>query len=163
MLASRSIYVPLSAVAAASPLPTPSSGLPLLSGLVLTAGSFETTFIKQQINFTLIQPYRTLIQQYQTLIQQYRTLIQLFQTLIQLYRTLIQQYRTLIQQYRTLIQLYRTLIQLYRTLPKFKTLVKFVYLLAKSPFEATCRQSIAPIAAAARCLVSEMGSSGYSG
>ncbi|MEI6815745.1 MAG: hypothetical protein WCL14_03975 [Bacteroidota bacterium] len=33
----------------------------------------------------------------------------------------------------------------------------------KSHFEATCHQSLAPIVAAARCLVSELGSSGYSG
>ncbi|MEI6817677.1 MAG: hypothetical protein WCL14_13790, partial [Bacteroidota bacterium] len=31
------------------------------------------------------------------------------------------------------------------------------HLLAESYFEATCRQNLAPIVAAARCLVSEMG------
>ncbi|MEI6817515.1 MAG: hypothetical protein WCL14_12970 [Bacteroidota bacterium] len=44
MFTSRPIYVPLSAVAAAFPLPTPSSGLPLLSGLVLTAGCSSNVF-----------------------------------------------------------------------------------------------------------------------
>ncbi len=48
MVSSRPICVPLSAVAAASPFPTPSSGLPLLSGLVLTAGSFEIARNKQK-------------------------------------------------------------------------------------------------------------------
>ncbi len=44
MSASRPIFVPLSAVAAASSFPKQSSGLPLLSGLDLMAGSFEMTF-----------------------------------------------------------------------------------------------------------------------
>ncbi len=42
MVSSRIIFVPLSAVAAASSFPIQSSGLPLLSGLDLMATCFES-------------------------------------------------------------------------------------------------------------------------
>ncbi|MEI6815804.1 MAG: hypothetical protein WCL14_04270 [Bacteroidota bacterium] len=44
MFASRPIYVPLSAVAAACPFPTPSSGLPLLSGLCFDGRLLRNSF-----------------------------------------------------------------------------------------------------------------------
>ena len=47
MSSTRPIYVPLSAVAAAFPIPTPSSGLPLLSGLCFDGRLLEPTFSKQ--------------------------------------------------------------------------------------------------------------------
>ncbi|MEI6817763.1 MAG: hypothetical protein WCL14_14250 [Bacteroidota bacterium] len=46
MFASRPICVPLSAIAAASPIPIQSSGLPLLSGLGFDGSSLEMAFYK---------------------------------------------------------------------------------------------------------------------
>ena len=62
MASSRIIYVPLSAVAAASPLPTQGSGLPLLSGLDLTAGNSNWLLASKSLkiakaqNFGNVQP-----------------------------------------------------------------------------------------------------------